>query len=173
MKKKYAIGADVGGSHISVVAVDLEKEVLLNTSTSCCVVDNKASADEILDAWKCGIEKSLSCIDRNDLAGIGFAMPGPFDYSNGIALFTEVVDKFEKLYGVNIVVELKQRLDLADNVPVRFVNDATAFAIGEAWKGKNSESEKMIGITLGTGLGAAFVKSGVPVLEGVFISCAL
>lgn len=163
--KKYAVGADIGGSHISVIIVDLEKEIILKDCKSCFMVNNKASAGEILDAWKNAIEKSISGIDRNQLSGIGMAMPGPFDYSNGIALFTKAVNKFERLYGVNVALRLQQLLGLPDDVAIRFVNDATSFAIGDAWKGKSSHSHKTIAITLGTGLGAAFIESGIPVLE--------
>ncbi|MGQ8336218.1 ROK family protein [Sunxiuqinia sp. A32] len=165
MKKKYAIGVDVGGSHISVLSMDMEKETILKNGKSCCVVDNTASAIEILNSWKDALGKSISDIGQNDLVGIGIAMPGPFDYTNGVALFTKDVNKFENLYGVNVAVELKKVLDLPDNVPIRFVNDATAFAIGDAWKGKSSNSKRTIAITLGTGLGVAFIESGIPVLE--------
>jgi len=163
--KKFAVGADIGGSHISVMVVDLEKEVIIKDCKSCFVVDNKASAEEILNAWKNAVEKSIKGIERNQLSGIGMAMPGPFDYSNGIALFTKAVNKFEKLYGINVALQLQQLLNLPNDIAVRFVNDATAFAIGDAWKGKSRHSNKTIAITLGTGLGAAFIESGIPVLE--------
>ena len=165
MRKKYAIGADAGGSHISVITMDLEKETVLRNGKACCVVDNKASADDILDSWKSAIEKSISGIDKDQLSGIGIAMPGPFDYTNGIALFTHEVNKFEELYGINIADRLRQLLDLPEDMPIRFMNDATSFAVGDAWKGKSCKSKRMIAITLGTGLGAAFIESGIPVLE--------
>jgi glucokinase len=165
MKKKYAIGADTGGSHISVIAMDLEKEVIFDCCYSNSNVDNKASAEEILDIWKTAIEKSIAGIDKDQLAGIGIAMPGPFDYANGIALFTSAVNKYENLYGINIGDRLRQLLDLPDDVSIRFMNDATSFAIGDAWKGKSCQAKKSISITLGTGFGAAFIESGIPVLE--------
>ena len=165
MTKKYAIGADTGGSHISVIAMDLEKGDIFDCCYSNSNVDNKGSADEILDAWKKAIEKSIAGIDRDQLAGIGIAMPGPFDYANGIALFTSAVNKYENLYGINIGERLKQLLHLPDDVFIRFMNDATSFAIGDAWKGKSCQARKSISITLGTGFGAAFIDSGIPVLE--------
>ena len=69
MRKKYAIGADAGGSHISVITMDLEKEAVLRNCKACCVVDNKASADNILASWKSAIEKSISGIDRDTVIG--------------------------------------------------------------------------------------------------------
>jgi len=74
-------------------------------------------------------------------------MPGPFDYRKGIAWF-EGVQKFESLYGVNIGDEIRHRLQLSKQTPVRFLNDASCFAIGEAWLGKASQHERMLALTL-------------------------
>jgi glucokinase len=51
-------------------------------------------------------------------------------------------------------------------MPVRFINDATAFAVAEAWIGVGRGEQKLIALTLGTGFGSAFIKDGIPVLEG-------
>jgi glucokinase len=51
-------------------------------------------------------------------------------------------------------------------MPVRFINDATAFAIAEAWIGVGKDFANIIALTLGTGFGSAFIADGIPVLEG-------
>jgi len=163
--KEYAIGADIGGSHISAIIMDLETKKILTEHFASCKVDNRASADNILERWKNPIEKILGWIDIEQLAGIGFAMPGPFDYEQGIARFTTEVAKYENLNGVNISNYMKNKLNLRQEIPVRFMNDATSFAVGEAWIGKTSDHFKSIAITLGTGFGSAFIESGIPVLE--------
>ena len=163
--KQYAIGADIGGSHISCAVIDLEKETIIRDSFATQKVDNQASANDILNSWAIALKKSLSHIDSNQLAGIGFAMPGPFDYEKGIALFTESVAKYQKLYGVNVAVRLKEILGLSEGTDVRFMNDASAFAIGEAWLGKASKVDRSVSITLGTGFGSAFVDNGVVVVD--------
>ena len=165
MKKKFAIGADMGGSHISVIAMNLETEEIHDCCFSWNKVDNKGTADEILHSWKVAIERSIAAIDRDQLSGIGIAMPGPFDYTNGIALFTSEVNKFENLYGINIADRLRKLLRLSDGVAIRFINDATCFAIGDAWKGKSCKANRSICITLGTGFGTAFIENGIPVIE--------
>jgi glucokinase len=92
-------------------------------------------------------------------------MPGPFDYVNGIALF-ERVEKYESLYGANIVKEMRTRLGVDDRVKFRFINDATSFAIAEAWIGKARDFRRVVALTLGTGFGSAFLIGGIPVIEG-------
>lgn len=162
--KRYAIGADIGGSHISCALVDLIKGCIVDTSRSEREIDNQSSANDILDGWKEALKQAITGVDPDNLSGIGFAMPGPFAYDKGIALF-EKVAKFEKLYGVNVQRELATRLELSAEAPLRFMNDASAFAVGEAWQGQAMGTTKSVSITLGTGFGSAFVSDGVPVVE--------
>ena len=163
--KKYAIGTDVGGSHISCALVDLEKGELVEGTNSEGDVDNKADEDTILKGWADVLSKSLKSINKDELAGIGFGMPGPFEYANGIGRFAQV-DKYESLNGVDVASKLKVLLGLDDSTPLRFMNDASAFAVGEAWLGSAADAVKNMSITLGTGFGSAFVDAGIPVVEG-------
>ena len=160
-----AIGIDIGGSHISTGAVDLNINELLPGTCSDSKVDNKASADKILSSWVGAIQQTIDVVGKDEVAGIGFAMPGPFDYANGIALF-ERVEKYLNLYGVHVDNEIRGRLGLPSSMPVRFINDATAFAIAEAWIGVGKDYPNIIALTLGTGFGSAFIANGIPVLEG-------
>jgi glucokinase len=132
-------------------------------------VDCHGSKDEIMESWSEAIIKAAESVGLNNITGIGFAMPGPFDYQNGIAWFNADVQKFEHLHGVNVKSELKNRLDLAPDFSIRFLNDASCFAIGEAWLGEAANYERIIAITLGTGFGTTFIKNKLPVagVEGI------
>jgi glucokinase len=163
--KHIAIGVDIGGSHISCGAVDLHHNSLIPGTCFGADVDNKASANTILTTWAEIISKTIDAAGRENLAGIGFAMPGPFDYTKGIALF-EKVEKYLNLYGVHVGNEIRSPLELPAGLPVRFINDATAFAIAEAWIGVGKGIPRIIALTLGTGFGSAFIADGIPVLEG-------
>lgn len=163
--KKYAIGTDVGGGHISCALVDMEKGLLIEGTRYEGDVDNKADTETILKSWARVLEQSLATIDKSELAGIGFGMPGPFEYASGIARFAQV-DKYESLNGVDVAAGLKKLLNLDENTPLRFMNDASAFAVGEAWLGSAKDVDKSMSITLGTGFGSAFVDGGVPIVDG-------
>ena len=126
-------------------------------------VDNSAKKEEILKGWKEAILQSAGQNKLNKLAGIGFAMPGPFDYRNGIALFDKNVKKFGNLYGINIRHELQKSLNLPLEFPIRFLNDAACFAVGETWLGEASKYKRILALTLGTGFGATFIASKLPV----------
>lgn len=49
---------------------------------------------------------------------------------------------------------------------MRFLNDATSFAIGEAWQGMGKGMQRVVVITLGTGFGSAFLDGCIPVVSG-------
>ena len=75
---------------------------MLKESFATQKVNNQGSAEEILSNWATVLTKTIARIDRRQLAGIGFAVPGPFDYARGIALFTSDVAKYQGLYGINV-----------------------------------------------------------------------
>lgn len=166
MKKRIAIGADVGGSHISCAAFDFNTRKYLENTFSENDVDNHAEAEVIIDTWGSTIRQTIVKAGIENITGIGFAMPGPFDYENGIPLFTGANDKYEKIYGINVPHELHHYLGLPTDFPIRFINDATAFAIGEDWVGQAKGYRRFLSITLGTGFGSAFLSESLPVVTG-------
>ena len=46
------------------------------------------------------------------------------------------------------------------------MNDASAFAVGEAWAGSASDFNRSLSITLGTGFGSAFISNHIPIVDG-------
>ena len=165
MIQNIAIGADIGGSHISCAAVDLTGGKVLRDTFAERVINNQAQAVEIISVWASCVAEVLEKISVNDVRGIGFAMPGPFDYPHGICLIRGV-SKYENLYGFNIGDAIVSSIDVPDNFQARFMNDASSFAVGEAWAGKASKVTRSMSITLGTGFGSAFIKDKIPVVDG-------
>ncbi len=165
MSSQIVIGVDIGGSHITSMGVDLPRKEILNHLSCRKPVDCHGTADEILNTWAASLFEVMGMLPEGSLSGIGFAMPGPFHYPTGLALF-EGVKKYDDLCQVNIRDEIYRRLNLPANIPVRFLNDATCFAIGEAWMGRASNCQRTVVITLGTGFGSAFLNDGIPVEEG-------
>lgn len=158
-----AIGVDIGGSHISCAAVELKTSEIINQTYCQEHVDSKAEKEVILKCWGNCINKVLGLLDDKEIIGIGFAMPGPFRYKEGIAMF-EVNDKFESLYNVSIAEELPKYL-LKKDLPLRFFNDASSFGIGSMLTGGFDTQSKVLALTLGTGFGAAFFEDEYPLIH--------
>ena len=161
--KKITIGADIGGGHIFSAAFDNHSNTIIEKSRCYTKVNRKGSAQEIVSAWSENLLKTISKISLEHLKGIAIAMPGPFNYKTGVAKF-EINDKFEKLNNVNVREEITKLLGVT-NIPIRFVNDATAFAIGVGAYGEASSYKRVVVITLGTGIGSAFLDNGVPIVN--------
>jgi len=156
------VGVDIGGSHIVACLYDSMEQRLILESRSSCHVDPNWEADKVLDTWRAAISKAISWTARK-VAGVGIAIPGPFDYYEGISQITGV-NKFESLYGLNIKKELATRLEMHIS-QVRFINDASAFAIAVSTIGKAKSFDRCLVITLGTGLGASFIVNRKPVFS--------
>lgn len=165
MEKTLAIGVDIGGSHISCAAVDLKNFTVLDNTRTERTVDNKAEASKIIGVWVQAISDVIKKIPAEALKGIGFGMPGPFDYVKGIS-YIKGVAKYEKLYGCNVKDSIAESLNFPDSFPVRFMNDVSTFAVGEALVGKASPYERSMSITLGTGFGSAFIANRIPIVDG-------
>ncbi len=161
--RKLSMGIDIGGSHITCQLFNLVENRPEEATKVRTDVNGNGLKEEILESWGKAIRQCISILNVRDLAGIGFAMPGPFDYLNGVAWFDENVDKFRSLNGVDVRSEIIRRLDLPDNFPVRFLNDAACFAVGVANTEPATKFSRIIALTLGTGFGTTFIKNGLPV----------
>ena len=146
------VGAlELGGSHVSAARVDLESAavhgaVRLPLDAAGSRADLLAA---ILDAAR-SVEDGVTCV--------GVAVPGPFDYANGVCII-DGVGKLEALFGVDLRLELSHVFVEAVDA-ITFLNDAEAFLLGEACAGTTQGHARVIGITLGTGLGSAFLADG-------------
>jgi glucokinase len=148
------------------MAYNLDSKTLLPETFSESDLDNHGQPDEIISVWGQTISKSLEKVGFDHVAGIGFAMPGPFNYLEGIPLFTGENGKYENFHDVDVPAKLRKYLDMPDKINIRFINDATAFAIGEDQVGKAKDFSCSLSVTLGTGFGSAFIKNDIPVVDG-------
>jgi glucokinase len=165
MNKHIALGADIGGSHISCAAIDLITGKILKETLTGREVNNQAGASTIIAIWADAVSEVMSKLPQGEVKGIGFAMPGPFDYVKGIS-YIKGVSKYENLYGVNVTEAISNCLNVPGDFLIRFMNDASAFAVGEAWAGSAAKFNRSLSITLGTGFGSAFISNRIPIVDG-------
>src|SRR5688500_622149 len=145
------IGVDIGGSHITAAHVDCNTYRVIDSTLKRERVASMDDAEVILQSWV----KALSALiikSSEETITIGIAMPGPFDYEQGISLM-KGMQKYDSLYGMNIREILAERLGIPGE-HITFINDAEAFLRGELASGAASDFERAIGVTLGTGLGS-------------------
>jgi glucokinase len=120
-------------------------------------------AEEILATLAGVVRHHLAGLAQPPL-GVACGMPGPFDYQAGIS-YIRGVAKYETIYGLDLRAALRERLG-QPALPILFRNDAEAAIVGEARFGLGQPYQRLIGLTLGTGLGSAFIHQGVPLTSG-------
>ncbi|MDR2449702.1 MAG: ROK family protein, partial [Prevotellaceae bacterium] len=151
-------GIDVGGSHVSFAIVDTLSGTIVNECVKDIEIDAGGSMAAFLETWTSLFDTLFTFENHKELSGVGVAMPGPFDYCNGIAQLSGV-QKFDAIFGLNLKQSLLQMLEgrVADVV---FENDATCFALGEYYAGAAKGSKRTLVVTLGTGFGTTFLIDG-------------
>ncbi len=149
---------DVGGSHVAA-SVFGPGDMTVGTSHSVPVFSD-GTLSEFLDAIA-SLAKLLLCGPISPM-GVSVAIPNPFDYARGISYMEH---KYQHLHGVDLRSGLS-RLLVCDPRRIHFLNDAAAFLMGEIQQGAAKSVDRVVGVTLGTGLGSAFAIQGRIVTHG-------
>jgi predicted NBD/HSP70 family sugar kinase len=153
------IGAlEIGGTHVAAARVDPTSAELDPSSRLRLALPLNGGRDELLER----ILEAARAVAGDGIERLGIAVPGPFDYERGIS---EVRHKLAALHGVDLRRALAGALGLPADAFV-FLNDADAFLLGEWWAGAARGRRRAAGITLGTGLGSAFLVDGRIVRSG-------
>ena len=150
MSAQTVVALDIGGTHVSagrveVASATVEERLRLPFS-------EEAERDELVEL----IVGAAAAVANGAVSHIGVAVPGPFDYDRGVSLLDH---KLLPLHGVDLGRELREAF-APGLATLAFVNDADAFLLGEWWAGAARGHQRAVGITLGTGLGSAFLAEG-------------
>lgn len=170
---QLVLSADIGGSHITTVMMDIDNRAEVPNTWFRSRLDSTAPADEIIGNWANAIKTSIASANMRPTK-ICLAMPGPMDYKKGISLI-QSQDKYRELYNLKLKDKLGEKLNFNPK-DIHFSNDAACFLKGELFCGSLSEFNEAIGLTLGTGLGTSHIEDGVaydsnlwkmPFLDGI------
>jgi len=156
------IALDVGGTSVKSALVAPGGCVLGERAIT--PIDSSGEAESILGTFARIISTHFGQAQTSNIIGVALGFPGPFDYAAGICLI-EGVEKYAAIYRVNMRDALRTRLNLGE-LPILFRNDAEAAVVGEARYGAGLDYRRLIGVTLGTGCGSAFLVDGLPVTSG-------
>ena len=148
---------EVGGTHVTAAAVDTTRQKVLERTRHD--LDSTAAASTILGAL-CAAAMTLADTIPSRWA---VAMPDPFDYPRGVALFRDV-GKFDALYGVDVGRALADSITPTPR-SITFAHDTEAFLLGEWLCGAARGTQRCAAVTIGTGIGSAFLDRGRTVRE--------
>ena len=136
------IGIDLGATNVrGAVVIDGELSPI-----EAARIHSDGTVEEVLNDIYQVVDKLIT----NDVAAIGIGVPSVVDVKQGIV--------YDVLYIPSWVeVPLKKLMEERYHIPVFVNNDANCFAVGEHHFGNGKGVDAMIGLTLGTGLGAGLI----------------
>jgi len=142
MEKKKRIGIDVGGTKMHFALIEEEKvirEIRLVTNA-------QGTQEEVLKEIENGIRELID----DSVEGIGIGVPGLVETKLGIVFNVANIPAWKN-------VPIKEKLESIFNIPVYIGNDANCFALGEKFCGKGKPFSNVVGLSLGTGVGAGII----------------
>jgi glucokinase len=136
------IGVDLGGTKITAALIEDDKIIRYFT----CPTPFDQAKMVVVDA----ISAAISEVYDREILGIGIGVPGLVDHENNLVLDVTNIPSWD-------AVQLKQLLENHFQKPVFVNNDANCFALGEKYFGKGKSYRNLVGVTIGTGMGAGII----------------
>jgi len=148
-----AVGVDIGGTKTALLAWDLTTSVVL--AQDVFPTPTEIGPEAMVDRLVAAVDVLLGgCVrDREQLRGLGVAVPGLVDVAAGIVLTAGNLDGWSR-------VPLRDLLAAQLHIPVAIEHDANAAALGERWRGAARTLESFAFVALGTGIGVGIVVNG-------------
>src|SRR5579863_10282591 len=136
------IGIDLGATNIRGAVVS-EEEVSEIISRR---IQTKGTKEQVLE----DVYSLIDALIDDEINAIGIGVQSVVDVKRGIIYDVIHIPSWKE-------VHLKELLEGRYHIPVFVNNDANCFALGEHYFGKGKGVEDMIGLTIGTGLGAGII----------------
>ncbi len=140
--KEKVIGIDLGATNIRGAIVQEEDVSGIITQR----IHSKGSEEEVLNDVFAVADQLIN----KDIKAIGIGVPSVVDVEEGIVYDVQYIPSWKE-------VQLKKYMEDRYHIPVFVNNDANCFALGEYYFGKGKDSTSMIGLTVGTGVGAGII----------------
>ena len=136
------IGVDLGGTNIR--AGRIEGNQIVDSKAN--PLTNKHDLEDTLNQLK----NTIKSVYHDEVIGIGIGVPSVVDLENGIVYDVVNIPSWDE-------VPLRDILNEEFGVPVFINNDSNCFTLGEKYFGHGQNYKNLVGITIGTGLGAGVI----------------
>jgi len=142
MMRHNILGIDLGGTNVRAGQVVGDKLQEINSRR----INADGSVDDVLDDLFQLIDQSMN----SSMEAIGIGVPSVVDVRRGIVYDVQNIPSWKE-------VHLKEILQKRYDIPVFINNDANCFAVGEKYFGEGQDYHSLIGLIIGTGMGAGII----------------
>jgi predicted NBD/HSP70 family sugar kinase len=145
----YAVGVHLDPAVATFVVLDLVGAVVQHSMVK---IPDNGNPEAVIAAIATEIDKLVeaSGVDREKIAGLGIAAPGPIDHDNGAVVEPPLLDGWDR-------VLLRDALADATGLSVLMDKDVTSAAVAETWAGGPSGAGSFVFMYMGTGIGCGIV----------------
>lgn len=150
-RSRLSLGVHLDPALTTVVLLDLSGAVIARSVRRTPANDPMQVIRAMADAIEDLVERSG--VDRETIAGVGVAAPGPLDAERGTVIDPPKLHQWHR-------VPLRTALADAVGLPVVLEKDTTAAAFAEIWTGEDPPDVSLLFVYLGTGIGTALVLDG-------------
>ena len=142
MNGKKVMGIDLGGTNARAGIID--NDVLGEVRS--VRIHSDGTVDDVMSDLFGLVDKSID----SSVEAIGIGVPSVVDVDEGIVYDVQNIPSWKE-------VHLRELMEDRYSLPVLVNNDANCFALGEKYFGKGKGAHSMIGLIIGTGMGAGLV----------------
>jgi glucokinase-like ROK family protein len=148
----YAIGVDVGRTHLTMILANLAAEIQARHSEP---FDSSRGAEACLPLLSQHLRTFVEAADTrwDQIVGIGMGVPGPIDTDRRRLVSPPRLPGWDR---IDLYKTMRRELD----VPIFLDNDANMGTLGESRYGAGRGVENMAYIKLGTGIGGGMILNG-------------
>lgn len=139
---KKIMGIDLGATNIRGAIVSDDNVSSIKSKR----IKSNGTQEEVLD----DVFSLIDDFKNESFSEIGIGVPSVVDIEKGVVYDVQYIPSWKE-------VPLKEILEARYNIPVFVNNDANCFALGEYYFGKGKGYNSVIGLTIGTGLGAGII----------------
>lgn len=139
------IGVDLGGTNARAGLVEGNRVIKIAVRE----IRSQGGSEEVLADLKAVVESVLT----PEVEGLGIGVPSVVEPQTGTIYDVQNIPAWKE-------VPLKTILETEYKIPVYVNNDANCFAAGERYFGQGRHYRNLVGLIVGTGLGAGIIADG-------------
>src|SRR3954451_19590433 len=142
MDNEKVIGVDLGATNVRAAIVDIDTISGIQSKR----INSNGTEQQVLKE----VFEVVDTLVSESITAIGIGVPSVVDIEQGIVYDVQYIPSWKE-------VPLKKLMKERYNLPVFVNNDANCFALGEHYFGKGKGFSSMIGLAIGTGVGAGII----------------
>ena len=155
-RTRYIVGVDLGGTNIVAGAMpeDGSRQIAVRSQPTRAELGAEGVAERIGQMIEdvVSVTAAETGAKRSDFVGVGLGAPGPLDRDKGLVIVAPNLGWRD--------FPLRDRVTTQTGFPATLDNDANCAILGEWWQGAAKGAKMVTGLTIGTGIGGAFVVDG-------------